>query len=131
LFISYSDGLATRLVPALPGLTVRLATAGSRVLDVGTGTGALALALAQDLPHVYVTGIDSLERAIRLARRELDKAAPDPPTESSCGIRTSSICIYLRERDLYDLIWRPAPFLSDDVLSACLPHVAAALTDGG
>jgi hypothetical protein len=37
----------------------------------------------------------------------------------------------LRERDLYDLIWLPAPFLSDDVLQACPPHVAAALTDGG
>src|SRR6201999_3952486 len=66
--------LATRLVPALPGLADRVATAGSRILDIGTGTGALALALAQDLPHVHVTGIDSLERAIRLARRELDGA---------------------------------------------------------
>ncbi|MGW6511839.1 methyltransferase domain-containing protein, partial [Streptomyces niveus] len=84
--------LATRLVPSLSGLADRLATAGSRILDIGTRTGALALALAQDLPHVHVTGIDSLERAVRLAGKELEKAGSDPPTESRCGIRTPSIC---------------------------------------
>lgn len=120
--------LATRLVPALPGLADRLATAGSRILDIGTGTAALALALAQDLPHVHVTGIDSLERAIRLARRELGTAGPGAADRVEVRHQDA---VDLRERDLYDLIWLPAPFLSDDVLNACLPHVAAALTDGG
>ncbi|MFH8983581.1 SAM-dependent methyltransferase [Streptomyces varsoviensis] len=120
--------LATRLAPALPGLADRLATAGSRVLDIGTGTGALALALAQDLPHVHVTGIDKLERAVRLARRELDKAGPGAADRVEVRHQDAA---ELRERDRYDLIWLPAPFLSDDALDACLPRVAAALTDGG
>jgi SAM-dependent methyltransferase len=119
--------LATRLVPALPGLAERVATAGSRVLDVGTGTGALALALAQELPHVRVTGIDSLERAIRLARRELAGAGPGA---DRVELRHQD-AVELREQDLYDLIWLPAPFLSPDTLRACLPRVAAALTEGG
>ncbi|MGP2438099.1 SAM-dependent methyltransferase [Streptomyces sp. JW3] len=119
--------LATRLVPALPGLAERVAGAGSRVLDIGTGTGALALALAQDLPHVRVTGIDSLERAIRLARRALDAAGPGA---DRVELRHQN-AVDLREQDLYDLIWLPAPFLSPDTLRACLPRVAAALTEGG
>ncbi|MET7571414.1 methyltransferase domain-containing protein [Streptomyces sp. NPDC005492] len=120
--------LATRLVPSLPGLADRLATAGSRVLDIGTGTGALALALAQDLPHVHVTGIDRLERVIRLARQELENAAPGAADRVEVRHQDA---VELRERNLYDLIWLPAPFLSEDVLNACLPHVATALTDGG
>jgi hypothetical protein len=39
--------LATRLVPALPGLAGRLATPGHRILDIGTGVGALAAAVAR------------------------------------------------------------------------------------
>ncbi|MEU6278272.1 methyltransferase domain-containing protein [Streptomyces populi] len=120
--------LATRLIPSLPGLADLLATPGSRVLDIGTGTGALALALAQDLPHVHVTGIDNLERALQLARRELDKAGPGAADRVEVRHQNA---IELRDRDLYDLIWLPAPFLSDDVLNACLPHVAAALTHRG
>ncbi|GHF54877.1 SAM-dependent methyltransferase [Amycolatopsis bartoniae] len=119
--------LATRLVPSLPGLAERLAVAGSRVLDIGTGTGALAVALAQDLPHAHVTGIDSLERAIRLARRELEGAGP---AADRIELRHQDV-VELRERDFYDLVWLPAPFLSDEVLRACLPLVAAALTEGG
>ncbi|WP_282082621.1 methyltransferase domain-containing protein [Streptomyces tendae] len=120
--------LATRVVPSLPGLAGRLATAGSRILDIGAGTGALALALAQDLPHVHVTGIDRLERATRLAGQELGKAGHG--AAGRVEIRHQD-AVDLRERDLYDLIWLPAPFLSSDALNACLPHVAAALTDGG
>ncbi|MDI5964554.1 SAM-dependent methyltransferase [Streptantibioticus silvisoli] len=120
--------LATRVVPALSGLADRLALPGSRVLDIGTGTAALALALAQDLPHVHVTGIDYLERAVRLARRELDTAGPGPADRVEVRHQDA---VDLRERDLYDLVWLPAPFLSQDVLDACLPHVAAALTAGG
>ncbi|MFD4874499.1 methyltransferase domain-containing protein [Streptomyces sp. NPDC058420] len=89
--------LATRLMPSLPGLADRLATAGSRVLDIGTGTGALALALAQDLSNVHVTGIDSLERAIRLAGQEMGKA--EPGSADRVELRHQD-AVDLRERDL-------------------------------
>jgi len=37
------------------------------ICDLGTGTGAIALALASELPHANVTGVDLLHEAVQLA----------------------------------------------------------------
>ncbi len=40
----------------------RLATPGARMLDVGTGVSAMAIAFAQVFPQLHVLGIDVLDR---------------------------------------------------------------------
>ncbi len=50
---------ALQLLPAAP----------ARVLDLGTGTGAIALALATERPAWQVCGVDRIEAAVRLAER--------------------------------------------------------------
>jgi len=44
------------------------APAGARVCDVGTGSGAVALALADERPALRVVAVDSSEAALRVAR---------------------------------------------------------------
>jgi release factor glutamine methyltransferase len=41
---------------------------GARVVDVGTGSGAVALALKQERPDLVVTGTDVIEEALAVAR---------------------------------------------------------------
>ncbi|MEU4408938.1 methyltransferase domain-containing protein [Streptosporangium sp. NPDC023963] len=66
--------LATRVVPRLAGLFDSLDAAGSRILDVGTGVAAIAVALAREFPRAHVLGIDMLDRVLDLARIETAKA---------------------------------------------------------
>lgn len=49
---------------------------GLRVLDVGTGTGCLALALARALPQAEVLAVDISAKALAVARRNAAKHAP-------------------------------------------------------
>ena len=44
-----------------------------RVLDVGVGSGAIALAVADEAPHARVTGVDSSPDALALARENADR----------------------------------------------------------
>ena len=118
--------VARFLLPVMGDLAGRLATPGARLLDVGTGTGALAVAFAQVFPQVQVLGIDISGRALGLARQAI--------AVSGAGARVT-----VREQDVadfaddagFDLAWLPAPFLAGPALQAGLPRVVAALRLGG
>ncbi|MBK0018103.1 peptide chain release factor N(5)-glutamine methyltransferase [Kosakonia cowanii] len=50
----------------------RLPAAPCRILDLGTGTGAIALALACERPDCQVTAVDLIPDAVALAQRNAD-----------------------------------------------------------
>ena len=118
--------VARFLLPVMGDLAGRLAAPGARLLDVGTGTGELAVAFAQVFPQVQVLGIDILDRALGLARQAI--------AASDAGARVT-----VRKQDLadfaddggFDLAWLPAPFIARPALHAGLPRVVAALRPGG
>ena len=56
-----------------------------RILDVGTGSGAIALALADEVPDACVVAVDLSEDALALARENLVRADVDGRVELSRG----------------------------------------------
>ena len=52
-------------------LTLELAAPGARVLDLGTGSGAIAVALASERPDLAIVGTDISEAALAVARRNV------------------------------------------------------------
>jgi ubiquinone/menaquinone biosynthesis C-methylase UbiE len=50
-------------------------TPGKRVLDLGTGTGLLAIELAKARPDWHITGVDISEEMLKIARKNTEQAA--------------------------------------------------------
>lgn len=114
------------LLPALAGLAERLSRPGARMLDVGTGIGAIATGFAEAFPELRVTGIDVAARVLKLAAvRAQSCAAADRVT-----FRQESVAD-LVEQGVYDLAWLPAPFVPEEPLRLGVAAVARALAPGG
>jgi len=64
----YRSALVSQWIPAIAGLEERLET-GTRVLDVGCGTGISTVLLAEAFPNSEFVGYDLHEEAIELARK--------------------------------------------------------------
>jgi release factor glutamine methyltransferase len=87
-----------------------------RVLDVGTGTGAIALAIADEHPGALVTGIDISDDALALA---VENAA------------RTGVTVELRHHDLFaglpggdwDLVVSNPPYVRRDELVRLAPEV--------
>ncbi len=86
-----------------------------RVVDVGTGTGAIALSLARELPGAHVCATDASPEALALAR---ENAA------------ASGLDVELREGDLlaglagpFDLVVSNPPYVLADELDGLDPEV--------
>ncbi|SMH51017.1 Methyltransferase domain-containing protein [Rathayibacter oskolensis] len=104
------------------------AVAPSRVLDVGTGIGAIATALAEGLPDARVVGIDIAERPLEIARDLLRDA--DPRVAQRIRLRREDVT-ELADEERYDVVWMPLPFLPDAIVDRALDRAIGALHPGG
>jgi release factor glutamine methyltransferase len=94
-------------------LLVELAGDGQRVLDVGTGCGAVALAIAQERKGVRVTGIDSSPEAIEVARTNADRT----------GLEVEFMIADLVVGGPYDLIVSNPPYVRDSEWAGLAPEI--------
>ena len=101
----YTEILVEMAVNALRGCTA------PRIVDVGTGSGCIALALAQELSNATVCALDISRTACGVARRNVDRLG--------FGER-----IQVLESDL--LLELPASFAPVDAVLANLPYISTA-----
>jgi release factor glutamine methyltransferase len=94
-------------------LLVELAGDGQRVLDVGTGSGAVALAIAQERKDVRVTGIDSSPDAIDVARTNAERT----------GLEVELMIADLIVGGPYDLIVSNPPYVRDSEWGGLAPEI--------
>jgi release factor glutamine methyltransferase len=59
---------------------------GARVVDVGTGSGAVALALKHERPDLEVTGAEVSRRALEVAQANADRLGLDVPMVRADGV---------------------------------------------
>jgi SAM-dependent methyltransferase len=110
----------------LAGLRERLAAPDAALLDVGTGTGWLAIALADAFPALHVVGTDIYETALELARANVAAAGHAGRIE----LRLQDVA-QLDEEAAYDVVWLPLPFLPHEVVPRALATALRALRPGG
>ena len=85
-----------------------------RVLDVGVGSGAIALAIADEHPGARVTAVDVSADALALARENAERLG----WSSSCARAASS-----RQEGRWDLVVSNPPYVHADELPSLQPEV--------
>lgn len=102
-----------------------------RVLDLGTGTGAIALSLAAAWPQAEVTAVESSAEALSLARENAESAG----LATRVKLVQSDWFAQVPADRPFDLIIGNPPYLSAEETAAAAPEVrdyepTAALTAG-
>ena len=100
-----------------------------RVLDIGTGSGALLFALLQELPHATAVGTDISTEAVQVAR---DNAARCR-FENRCTFITCDMAA--GAQDTFDIVVSNPPYIAHGDIQSLAPEVRdydpAVALDGG
>jgi release factor glutamine methyltransferase len=89
------------------------------VLDIGTGSGAVALAIAHARPDVRVVGIDFRHEALEQARLNAEQLG----LAERCRFLASDLFAEVPPGSLFELIVSNPPYVADDELAATPPDV--------
>jgi release factor glutamine methyltransferase len=88
-----------------------------RILDLGTGTGAILAALLMELPNAHGIAADKSEAALRVARSNLRNLSLDRRVSYICGDWASAI------DGTFDLIVSNPPYIMSKELALLSPEV--------
>jgi precorrin-6B methylase 2 len=115
-----------RILPGLTGLAERLSAPGASFLDIGTGVGALSIAMARDWPRLRIAALEPHPAALALARSnvaaaDLDARVVLQPTKGEA----------LEDVAVHDLVWVPSAFIPEAAIPEVVARAARALKPGG
>ncbi len=102
-----------------------IGTDDARILDIGTGVGALAVAFCRAFPCSAVVGIDTWELSLELARQNVAVAG----LGSRITLRQTGIEAF-EDDEGFDLVWMPVIFLSRAILEDAVRRAVAAMRPG-
>lgn len=91
------------------------------VIDVGTGTGAIPLALVRKHPQLRYLGLDFSPEALDLARQNATHALSAPPEGTTLEWRENDLLDGLTEKAL--LITANLPYLTPEEIATAEPEV--------
>ena len=86
---------------------------GARVHDVGTGSGAVALALKQERPDLVVSASDASPAAVEVARANATALGLEVPVSAAAGLPPGE----------YDLVLANLPYVREDEWRALQPEI--------
>lgn len=92
----------------------------TRVLDLGTGSGAIALALVSSHPELRLTAVDVSADALALAH---ENAVALKLTERVCFVKSDWFAQLPVDGEPFQLIVGNPPYLTDDELGETAPEV--------
>lgn len=94
-------------------VALELAPPGARVHDVGTGSGAIALALKDERPDLTVSASDRSPVAVEVARRNAERLGLAVEVAVGTGLPAGE----------YDLVVANLPYVRDDEWEALAPEI--------
>ena len=89
-----------------------------RILDMCTGSGAIALALAKALPHAEVVGVDYAQKAVALAQKNAEHNHIN-----NCSFIHSDLFQALSQQEHFDLIVTNPPYISNEEFTLLDPTI--------
>jgi release factor glutamine methyltransferase len=94
-------------------VAVELAPEGGHVHDVGTGSGAVALALKDERPDLAVSASDRAAGAVEVARRNAERLGLAVEISAGAGLPPGT----------YDLVVANLPYVRNDEWNALAPEI--------
>jgi len=107
------------LVEAVLIRSRKVAHAGMTALDVGTGSGAMALALASEGPFDRIVATDISAAALALAARNAARAGVDGKVE----FRHGSLLEPVRASEQFDVMVSNLPYIAEEEFAGLAPEV--------